>query len=211
MTEKLILVRPSFDWEEELLAYKEAFKGEHMYGGAGLYKFDRLSDWLVYLDRLSKDKPAEEGWTATVFLCIRQSDKRMIGICNVRHHLNSLGLLNVSGHIGYLFGLVSVRKATLNTIWDRYQKPIFIVENGLGAVDTSDENGYVVDDYRIDYLAAYVKAMREAINEDGVILWGYMAWGCINLVSAGTGEMKKRYGFIYADRDNEGKGTTQTF
>ena len=64
---------------------------------------------------------------------------------------------------------------TLNTIWDRYQKPMFIVENGLGAVDTSDENGYVVDDYRIDYLTAYVKAMREAINEDGVILWGYMA------------------------------------
>ena len=88
---------------------------------------------------------------------------------------------------------------------------MFIVENGLGAVDTADENGYVVDDYRIDYLAAYVKAMREAINEDSVILWGYMAWGCIDLVSAGTGEMKKRYGFVYADRDNEGKGTTQTF
>ena len=102
-------------------------------------------------------------------------------------------------------------RLTLNTIWDRYQKPMFIVENGLGAVDTSDENGYVVDDYRIDYLTAYVKAMREAINEDGVILWGYMAWGCIDLVSAGTSEMKKRYGFIYADRDNEGKGTTQMF
>ncbi len=54
MTEKLILVRPSLDWKEELLAYKEAFKSEHMYGGAGLYKFDKLSDWLVYLDRLSK-------------------------------------------------------------------------------------------------------------------------------------------------------------
>ena len=76
------------------------------------------------------------------------------------------------------------------------------MENGLGAVDTSDENGYVVDDYRIDYLVAYVKAMREAINEDGVVLWG-----CIDLVSAGTGEMEKRYGFIYVDRDNEGKGT----
>ena len=84
---------------------------------------------------------------------------------------------------------------------------MFIVENGLGAVDTSDENGYVVADYRIDYLAAYVKAIREAINEDGVILWGNMAWSCIDLVSAGTGEMKKRYGFIYINRDNEGKGT----
>ena len=98
-------------------------------------------------------------------------------------------------------------RITLNTIWDRYQKPMFIVENGLGAVDTPDENGYVADDYRIDYLAAHVKAMREAINEDGVVLWGYTTWGCIDLVSAGTGEMKKRYGFIYVDRDNEGKGT----
>ena len=98
-------------------------------------------------------------------------------------------------------------RITLNTIWDRYQKPMFIVENGLGAVDTPDENGYVADDYRIDYLGVHVKAMRDAINEDGVVLWGYTTWGCIDLVSAGTGEMKKRYGFIYVDRDNEGKGT----
>ena len=98
-------------------------------------------------------------------------------------------------------------KSTLNVIWDRYQKPMFIVENGLGAVDTPDENGYVEDDYRIDYLAAHIKAMRDAINEDGVELWGYTTWGCIDLVSAGTGEMKKRYGFIYVDRDNDGNGS----
>ena len=104
------------------------------------------------------------------------------------------------------FGLMSVRKATLNTIWDRYQNPMFIVENGLGAVDTPDENGYVADDYRIDYLAAHVKAMREAINEDGVVLWGYTTWGCIDLVSAGTGEMKKRYGFIYVNKFDDGTG-----
>ena len=98
-------------------------------------------------------------------------------------------------------------RITLNTVWDRYQKPLFIVENGLGAVDVPDENGYVVDDYRIDYLREHVKAMNAAINEDGVDLLGYTTWGCIDLVSAGTGEMKKRYGFIYVDRDNEGKGT----
>ena len=98
-------------------------------------------------------------------------------------------------------------RITLNTIWDRYQKPMFIVENGLGAVDTPDENGYVEDDYRIDYLREHVKAMNDAINVDGVELLGYTTWGCIDLVSAGTGEMKKRYGFIYVDRDNEGKGT----
>ena len=98
-------------------------------------------------------------------------------------------------------------RITLNAIWDRYQKPMFIVENGLGAVDSPDENGYVEDDYRIDYLAAHIKAMRDAINEDGVVLWGYTTWGCIDLVSAGTGEMKKRYGFIYVDRDNDGNGS----
>ena len=95
----------------------------------------------------------------------------------------------------------------MNEIYDRIQKPIFIVENGMGAIDQADENGYVEDDYRIDYLAAHIKAMRDAINEDGVELWGYTTWGCIDLVSAGTGEMKKRYGFIYVDRDNDGNGS----
>lgn len=82
-----------------------------------------------------------------------------------------------------------------------------MVENGLGAVDVPDENGYVVDDYRIDYMAKHVDAMRDAIELDGVDVLGYTSWGCIDLVSAGTGEMKKRYGFIYIDRDNEGNGT----
>ncbi|SJZ87145.1 6-phospho-beta-glucosidase [Pilibacter termitis] len=98
-------------------------------------------------------------------------------------------------------------RITLNTLWDRYQKPLFVVENGLGAVDTPDENGYVADDYRIDYMARHIEAMRDAVEKDGVELWGYTSWGCIDLVSAGTGEMKKRYGFIYVDRDNEGNGT----
>ena len=98
-------------------------------------------------------------------------------------------------------------RITMNDIYDRYQKPLFIVENGLGAVDTPDENGYVEDDYRIDYLAAHIQAMKDAVELDGVDLLGYTTWGCIDLVSAGTGEMKKRYGFIYVDRDNEGNGT----
>src|SRR5699024_3813780 len=98
-------------------------------------------------------------------------------------------------------------RITLNALYDRYQKPLFIVENGLGAVDIPDENGYVNDQYRIDYLREHIKAMDAAINEDGVELLGYTTWGCIDLVSASTGEMKKRYGFIYVDKDNEGNGT----
>ncbi|MEG0678261.1 MAG: 6-phospho-beta-glucosidase [Carnobacterium sp.] len=98
-------------------------------------------------------------------------------------------------------------RITLNSLYDRYQKPLFIVENGLGAIDVPDANGYVADDYRIKYLATHLAAMKDAVELDGVDLMGYTNWGCIDLVSASTGEMKKRYGFIYVDRDNEGNGT----
>lgn len=100
-------------------------------------------------------------------------------------------------------------RVTMNTMYDRYQKPLFIVENGLGAVDVL-ENGTVNDDYRIEYMREHLKEMKEAVK-DGVELLGYTSWGCIDLVSAGTGEMKKRYGFIYVDRDNEGKGTNKRY
>ena len=98
-------------------------------------------------------------------------------------------------------------RITLNALYDRYQKPLFIVENGLGAADTPDENGYVNDQYRIAYLRAHVEAMEQAVNEDGVPLMGYTPWGCIDLVSASTGEMRKRYGFIYVDKDDAGNGS----
>lgn len=98
-------------------------------------------------------------------------------------------------------------RTTLNVLYDRYQKPLFIVENGLGAVDEIEADGSINDDYRIAYIREHVKAMKEAIDIDGVDLIGYTSWGPIDLVSAGTGEMKKRYGFIYVDRDNEGNGT----
>ena len=92
-------------------------------------------------------------------------------------------------------------------MYDRYQKPLFVVENGLGAVDVPDENGYVEDDYRIEYMRDHIAAMIDAVVLDGVELLGYTMWGCIDLVSASTGEMKKRYGFVYVDKDNDGNGT----
>ncbi|EAC9982115.1 glycoside hydrolase family 1 protein, partial [Listeria monocytogenes] len=97
-------------------------------------------------------------------------------------------------------------RIALNELYDRYQKPLFIVENGLGAIDTFNEEGKIEDDYRIDYLRRHIEAMGEAIA-DGVDLIGYTPWGCIDLVSASTGEMSKRYGFIYVDFDDEGNGT----
>ena len=98
-------------------------------------------------------------------------------------------------------------RIALNQLWDRYQKPLMVVENGLGAKDTVEADGSINDDYRIDYLAKHIAEMKKAIDIDGVELWGYTPWGCIDLVSAGTGEMRKRYGFIYVDMDDEGKGT----
>ena len=97
-------------------------------------------------------------------------------------------------------------RITLNQIYDRYQKPMFLVENGLGAIDTIDKNGQINDDYRIDYLAKHIQAMKDAIELDGVELIGYTSWGPIDLVSASTGQMKKRYGFIYVNKDDNGNG-----
>ncbi|MBG9988393.1 6-phospho-beta-glucosidase [Aerococcaceae bacterium DSM 111176] len=98
---------------------------------------------------------------------------------------------------------------TLNRFWDRYQIPLFIVENGLGAVDVVEEDGTIQDTERMQYLADHIEAMAKAINYDGVELMGYTPWGIIDLVSFTTGEMKKRYGTIYVDRDNEGNGTLE--
>ena len=97
-------------------------------------------------------------------------------------------------------------RITANQLYDRYQKPLFVVENGLGAVDKVEEDGTIQDDYRIDYLRQHIAQLAEAIK-DGVEIIGYTSWGPIDIVSASTGEMKKRYGYIYVDRDNEGNGT----
>ncbi|HHA1932890.1 TPA: glycoside hydrolase family 1 protein [Enterobacter ludwigii] len=97
-------------------------------------------------------------------------------------------------------------RTLLNVLWDRYQKPLFIVENGLGAKDSPDADGVVQDDYRISYLNDHLVQVREAI-EDGVEVMGYTSWGPIDLVSASKAELSKRYGFIYVDRDDSGKGT----
>ncbi|UFU00680.1 6-phospho-beta-glucosidase [Radiobacillus kanasensis] len=99
-------------------------------------------------------------------------------------------------------------RITANQLYDRYQKPLFIVENGLGAVDVPEADGTVNDDYRMDYLRAHFEEMAEAI-EDGVEILGYTSWGPIDLVSASTGEMKKRYGYIYVDKDNDGNGSLE--
>ncbi|ALC10216.1 MULTISPECIES: glycoside hydrolase family 1 protein [Lactiplantibacillus] len=97
-------------------------------------------------------------------------------------------------------------RITLNEFWDRYRVPLFVVENGLGAEDEISADGKIHDDYRIDYLRQHIEQMKEAVK-DGVDLMGYTTWGCIDVISAGTSEMSKRYGFIYVDQDDEGNGS----
>ena len=97
-------------------------------------------------------------------------------------------------------------RLSLNYMYDRYQKPLMVVENGLGAQDVLEANGEIHDSYRIDYLRDHIQAMHDAVSLDGVELWGFTPWGCIDLVSASTGEMHKRYGFVYVDYQDDGTG-----
>ena len=98
-------------------------------------------------------------------------------------------------------------RIALNELYDRYQIPLFVVENGLGAIDTIEKDGSINDDYRIEFLGKHIDALRDAIELDDVDVIGYTCWGPIDIISVGTGEMRKRYGFIYVDKDDEGKGT----
>ncbi len=106
---------------------------------------------------------------------------------------------------GWQIDPVGLRWA-LRTLTDRYEIPLFVVENGLGAIDKVEPDGSIHDPYRIDYMREHIKEMKKAV-EEGVNLMGYTMWGPIDLVSAGTGEMRKRYGFIYVDKHDDGSGT----
>jgi 6-phospho-beta-glucosidase len=98
---------------------------------------------------------------------------------------------------------------TLNILYERYQKPLFIVENGFGAIDKPSADGQIHDDYRIAYLKSHIEQMKKAVIDDGVELMGYTPWGCIDCVSFTTGQYSKRYGFIYVDKHDDGSGTQQ--
>ncbi|MBC3643035.1 family 1 glycosylhydrolase [Bacillus pumilus] len=101
-------------------------------------------------------------------------------------------------------------RISLIKLYDRYQKPLFVCENGLGARDTLTSDGEIHDDYRIDYLKQHIEQMKEAVKE-GVDLMGYTPWGCIDLISCGTSQMSKRYGLIYVDQDDRGNGTLNRY
>lgn len=107
---------------------------------------------------------------------------------------------------GWQIDPVGLRYA-LNLLQERYELPLMIVENGIGLHEHPDADGMIHDDARIEYFASHIAEMKKAVEQDGVALIGYCPWGPIDLVSAGTGEMEKRYGFIYVDKNNKGEGT----
>ncbi|MNC40384.1 Aryl-phospho-beta-D-glucosidase BglH [compost metagenome] len=102
----------------------------------------------------------------------------------------------------------------LNYYYDKFELPLFVAENGLGAIDVAERDGQgnliIEDPYRIGFFNNHLVEVERAI-EDGVQVFGYTAWGCIDLISAASAEMKKRYGFIYVDRDEEGNGTLERY
>ena len=111
---------------------------------------------------------------------------------------------------GWQIDPVGLRYA-LVTLYERYEVPLFIVENGFGAIDILKEDHTCDDDYRIEYLKEHITEMKKAVEIDGVDLMGYTPWGCIDLVSFTTGELKKRYGFIYVDKNDDGTGSGKRY
>ena len=111
---------------------------------------------------------------------------------------------------GWAIDPIGLRFA-LNSMYERYEKPLFIVENGLGAYDQLREDKSCDDSYRIDYLRAHIEQMKKAVEYDGVELMGYTPWGCIDVVSFTTGELAKRYGFIYVDLNDDGSGSGERY
>ena len=179
-----------------------------------------LGEYPSYFNRIAKEN--------NINIEIEDVDKEILkkGVCDYlgfsyyRSSLHEAGM-KILGNTGGLLGkknpYLSETKwgwpidplglrYVCNELTDRYHKPLFIVENGLGAIDEVTEDGKIHDNERMDYLKKHVIMINEAI-EDGAEILGYTWWGPIDIVSAGTGEMKKRYGFIYVDRDNDGNGS----
>lgn len=127
---------------------------------------------------------------------------------NMAHHIMNPHL--EKSEWGWMIDPLGLRYA-LNILYDRYHKPIFIVENGLGARDKLNHDCTIHDTYRIDYLRKHILAIKDAICIDGVNVIGYTPWGCIDCISCSTGQISKRYGFIYVDADDTGYGTYKRY
>lgn len=170
------------------------------YERKGIVLEDSPEDYVL-LEKYSADFLSFSCYGSATYTTHQETEQggAMLGVANPYLEMNAWGWPTDGNCL----------RLALNDLYDRYHKPLWVVENGIGWQDRKEEDGSVHDDYRIDYLRKNIKSMDDAINLDGIPLMGYTMWGCTDLVSAGTGEMKKRYGFIYVDMDDEGKGTLQ--
>jgi 6-phospho-beta-glucosidase len=193
-----------------------AFGDIHCRGEYPGYLLRKLSDAGVQLDITDADRETLKNTVDFVSFsyymssCDTASEDKKIGQGNFLGGVSNPTL--PASEWGWQIDPVGLR-IVLNDYWERWGKPLFIVENGLGAIDELVEvDGVktVVDDYRINYLNDHLVQVREAVA-DGVQLMGYTSWGCIDMVSASTAEMKKRYGYIYVDRNDDGSGTLDRY
>ena len=207
---------PADVWEAKCIERENyAFADVHCRGGYPGYLQRTLRDLGVELDITEEDRETLKhtvdfvSFSYYMSICASADPDRQIkGEGNLMGGIANPTLK--SSEWGWQIDPAGLR-TVLNDYWDRWNKPLFIVENGLGAKDQLvevDGELTVVDDYRIDYLQAHLRAARDAV-EDGVELWGYTWWGPIDVVSASTAQMSKRYGFIYVDRNDDGSGTLE--
>lgn len=188
------------------------FTDVHVRGSYPRYMLNYFSRKNIQLDITAEDKVfLQKGTVDYISLSYYMSFTTRATADNPLLDYNEPASLVKNPHIsasdwGWQIDAVGLRYA-LNYFNDRYQLPLFIVENGLGADDRQESDGSIDDTNRIQYLKDHLYQMKLAVTEDGVDLMGYTLWGCIDLISAGTGEMKKRYGLVYVDRDDKGKGS----
>lgn len=179
-----------------------------------------LGEYPAYFNRIAKENNISIEMEAEDKEILKKGVCDYLGFSYYRSSLHEAGM-KILGNTGGLLGKKNPYlkeskwgwpidplglRYVCNELTDRYHKPLFIVENGLGTSDEIAEDGKIHDDERMEYLKEHVIMMKEAI-EDGANILGYTWWGPIDIVSAGTGEMKKRYGFVYVDRNNDGSGT----
>ncbi|GEL66576.1 family 1 glycosylhydrolase [Marinilactibacillus psychrotolerans] len=179
-------------------------------------------EYPAYFERIKKENNIELDTEPEDFEFIKQGTCDYLGFSFYRSSLHEAGM-KILGNTGGILGKKNPYLKETNWGWpidplalryvcneltDRYQKPLFIVENGIGVIDEIKEDGSIEDTERMMYLKDHVEMMKEAIK-DGCIILGYTWWGPIDIVSAGTGEMEKRYGFVYVDKNNDGSGTRE--
>ena len=222
----MILAMPTYPLTpdpRDVWAAKQAERANYAFGDIHV-----RGEYPGYLLRMLRDKGIELDITEEDRRLLRQhtvdfvSFSYYMSICETATRSALSGGGNILGGVvnptleasqwGWQIDPLGLR-TVLNDYWDRWRKPLFIVENGLGAKDVlvqGTEGPTVEDDYRIDYMNDHLVQVREAIA-DGVQVLGYTSWGCIDLVSASTAQMSKRYGFIYVDRDDDGSGTLERY